>query len=204
MSITDAAYDKVLGIIQESSQDGQELALVIAIAGINGEEFGYEMHMTPVDRLEADDHVESHRDLTIAIPAASVENLRGAELGMSRNLLNPGLAIENPNTPSPAVLGDGPPPDLDSPVADQIRHVIANQINPAVASHGGVVELVAFEDGIAYVRLGGACQGCGMANVTLSQGIETTLINSVPDVHTVIDVTDHNEGENPYYEPSKK
>ena len=204
MSITDAAYDKVLGIIQESSQDGQELALVIAIAGINGEEFGYEMHMTPVDRLEVDDHVESHRDLTIAIPAASVENLRGAELGMSRNLLNPGLAIENPNTPSPAVLGDGPPPDLDSPVADQIRHVIANQINPAVASHGGVVELVAFEDGIAYVRLGGACQGCGMANVTLSQGIETTLINSVPDVHTVIDVTDHNEGENPYYEPSKK
>ncbi|MGI9667819.1 MAG: NifU family protein, partial [Acidimicrobiia bacterium] len=91
-----------------------------------------------------------------------------------------------------------------SPVAEQVQHVITHQINPAVASHGGQVELVAVEDGIAYVRLGGACQGCGMADVTLSQGIESTILAAVEEVHTVIDVTDHNSGENPYYEPSKK
>lgn len=206
ISITDAAYKKVYGIVQQSSDEGEELALVIAIAGLNGDEFGYEMHMTRVDNLEEGDHVERHGDLTLAIPQASIENLRGAELGMSTNLLKPGLAIDNPNSPSPAVLGasDGPPPDLDSPVAEQVQHVLTHQINPAVASHGGQVQLVAVEDGIAYVRLGGACQGCGMANVTLSQGIEASIVGAVPEIHKVIDVTNHNEGDNPYYEPSKK
>ncbi|MGI9667925.1 MAG: NifU family protein, partial [Acidimicrobiia bacterium] len=156
ISVTDSAYKKVYAIVQQSSDEGEELALVIAIAGINGSEFGYEMHMTRVENLEDGDHIEKHGELTIAIPAASIENLRGAELGLSKNLLNPGLAIENPNSPSPAVLGnEGPPPDLDSPVAEQVQHVITHQINPAVASHGGQVELVAVEDGIAYVRLGG-------------------------------------------------
>jgi len=203
ISITEPAYDKVAAIVDESTT-GSPLALVIAIAGLNGSEFAYETHMTPVDRLEQDDHVEQHRDLTVAIPAGSVESLRGATLGMSKNLLKPGLSIDNPNTPSPAILGDGPPPDTSSPVAEQVKHVIANQINPAVASHGGMVELVAVEDGIAYVRLGGACQGCGMANVTLSQGIESTILSMVPDVDTVMDVTDHAAGESPYYEASKK
>jgi len=203
ISITDAAYAKVYDIVQQSTT-GAELALVIAIAGLNGSEFAYEIHMTPVDRLEAGDHIERHKDLTVAIPESSVASLRGATLGMSRNLLKPGLALDNPNTPSPAVLGDGPPPDTSSPVAEQVKHVIDNQINPTVASHGGTVELVTVEEGIAYVRLGGACQGCGMANVTLSQGIESTILSMVPAVHTVMDVTDHNAGENPYYEPSKK
>lgn len=203
MSITGPAYDKVASIVRESTT-GPELAIVIAIAGLNGSEFAYEIHMTPIDRLEPDDHVERHQDLALAIPAGSVESLQGATLGMSKNLLKPGLSIDNPNSPSPAILGDGPPPDTSSPVAEQVKHVIANQINPAVASHGGMVELVAVEDGIAYVRLGGACQGCGMANVTLSQGIESTILSMVPDVHTVMDVTDHAAGESPYYEASKK
>ncbi|MGI9609196.1 MAG: NifU family protein [Acidimicrobiia bacterium] len=203
MSISEQAYDKVATIVRDSTT-GPELAVVIAIAGLNGSEFAYEIHMTPVDRLEPDDHVEQHQDLTLAIPAGNVENLRGATLGMSKNLLKPGLAIENPNSPSPAILGDGPPPDTSSPVAEQVKHVIKNQINPAVASHGGQVELVAVEEGIAYVRLGGACQGCGMANVTLSQGIESTILSMVPEVHTVMDVTDHAAGESPYYEASKK
>ena len=203
MSISEQAHAKVAAIVRDSTT-GPELAVVIAIAGLNGSEFAYEIHMTPVDRLEPDDHVEEHEGLTLAIPAGSVENLRGATLGMSKNLLKPGLAIENPNSPSPAILGDGPPPDTSSPVAEQVKHVIENQINPAVASHGGMIELVAVEEGIAYVRLGGACQGCGMANVTLSQGIESTILSMVPEVHTVMDVTDHAAGESPYYEASKK
>lgn len=203
MSIGNAAYDRVFAIVEESTT-GQPLALVISIAGLNGTEFAYETHMTPIERLEPDDHVEQHRDLTLAIPAGSVDNLRGATLDMSKNLLKPGLAINNPNSPSPAILGDGPPPDTSSPVAEQVHHVIQNQINPAVASHGGTVELVAVEDGTAYVRLGGACQGCGMANVTLSQGIESTILSMVPEVNAVMDVTEHAAGENPYYETAKK
>jgi Fe/S biogenesis protein NfuA len=82
--------------------------------------------------------------------------------------------------------------------------VIDDQINPAIAMHGGSAELVAVEEGTAYVRLGGGCVGCGMATVTLSQGIEVAITEAVPEVTNVIDVTDHASGTNPYYEPAKK
>jgi len=123
---------------------------------------------------------------------------------MSDNLMNPGLTIDNPNSPSPTILGDGTPPDLSGPVAEQVEHVIAHQINPSIAAHGGMAELVAVEGPVAYVRLGGACQGCGLANVTLSQGIESTIVATVAEIQQVIDTTDHNSGENPYYEQQKK
>ena len=82
--------------------------------------------------------------------------------------------------------------------------VLEEQINPAIASHGGHAELVAVEEPIAYLRLGGGCQGCGMAAVTLSQGIEVAILESVPEITEVVDVTDHASGANPYYEAAKK
>ena len=94
--------------------------------------------------------------------------------------------------------------DSSDPVASRIQQVLEAQINPAIASHGGFAELVAVEDGTAYLRLGGGCQGCGMATVTLSQGIEQALLGTVPEITSVVDVTDHASGENPYYEQAKK
>ncbi len=203
LTITDAALTKLLEI-RSAEPDAESLALVLAISGAKGTEFTYAMHMTPLDQLDPEDVVEHHGDLPVAIPTSSVTNLTGAVLDMSKNLLQPGMSIENPNSPSPQILGDGPPPDLSGPAAEQVAQVIQTQINPAIASHGGFVELVAVEGSVAYVRLGGGCQGCGLAGVTLSQGIEATIVAMVPDVLQVIDVTDHNAGENPYYEQSKK
>jgi Fe/S biogenesis protein NfuA len=203
LTISGSALEKLLAI-RATEPDADTLALVLAISGAEGDGFTYSMHMTSADRLADDDVIEEHGDLPIAIPAGSVANLTGATIGMSKNLLNPGLSIDNPNSPSPDILGDGPPPDLSGPVVDQVEHVLKTQINPSIASHGGVAELVAIEGNVAYLRLGGACQGCGMAGVTLSQGIETTIVATVPDIVQVIDVTDHNQGDNPYYEQSKK
>lgn len=203
LTITDAALEKLLEI-RSTEPDADELAFVLAVSGAKGDDFTYTMHMTSLDRLAEDDILEQHGELPVAMPQASVVNLTGASLEMSKNLLSPGLTINNPNSPSPAIQTDGPPPDLSGPVAEQVEHVIRTQINPAVASHGGAIELVAVEDGVAYVRLGGACQGCGMANVTLSQGIESSITSLVPEVRQVIDVTDHNAGDNPYYEQTKK
>jgi Fe/S biogenesis protein NfuA len=203
LTITDAALEKLLEI-RSTEPDAEDLAFVLAVSGAKGDDFTYTMHMTSLERLAEDDVLEQHGDLPVAMPQASIANLTGASLEMSKNLLNPGLTINNPNSPSPAIQTDGPPPDLAGPVAEQVEHVIQTQINPAIASHGGVIELVAVEDGVAYVRLGGACQGCGMANVTLSQGIESSITSLVPEVRQVIDVTDHNAGDNPYYEQTKK
>jgi len=203
ITITDQALGKLLAI-RASEPDATELALVLAIAGAKGTEFSYAMHMTPLDQVSADDVTEHHGDLPVAIPQASVANLTGATLEMSKSLVNPGLSIDNPNSPSPEILGTGTPGDLSGPIPERVEQVIREQINPAIAAHGGTTELVAVEESTAYVRLGGACQGCGLAGVTLSQGIEATILAMVPEILQVIDVTNHNEGDNPYYEQSKK
>ncbi len=88
-------------------------------------------------------------------------------------------------------------------VKSRIQKILDEMINPAVAGHGGFVELLDVKDDVAYLRLGGGCQGCGMVNVTLKQGIEATLKEEIPQLAGVIDQTDHAGGTNPYYQPAK-
>ena len=95
------------------------------------------------------------------------------------------------------------PPNLSGPVVEKIHEIIEKQINPAVASHGGYISLIDVKDNVVYVQLGGGCQGCGMADVTLKQGIEAMIKEAVPEIARVYDVTDHANGKNPYYQPSK-
>ena len=124
---------------------------------------------------------------------------------MSRDLLRGGLVIDNPNRPSPAIIDpDAPKPELTGEVAERVEQVLDTMINPSIAAHGGQAELVAVEDDTAYLRLSGGCQGCGMATVTLKQGIEVAITEYVPEITKVVDVTDHASGENPYFEPAKK
>ncbi|MEE8330613.1 MAG: NifU family protein [Acidimicrobiia bacterium] len=204
LSISERALAKVLEI-RDQEPDGSELALGIKIAGVEGTEFRYEMAMVRAEDIGPGAVTEHHGELTTFYPADSVDNLRGATLDLSRDLLNPGLVIENPNSLSPPILDpDAPRPDLSGPIPERVQQVLDQQINPAIASHGGIAELVAVEDSTAFLRLGGGCQGCGLASVTLSQGIETTLLEMVPEITRIVDVTDHSSGANPYYEAAKK
>jgi Fe/S biogenesis protein NfuA len=91
----------------------------------------------------------------------------------------------------------------DADVKNRIQKILDEVINPAVAGHGGFVELLDFKENVAYLKLGGGCQGCGMVNVTLKQGIEATLKEEIPQLAGVIDQTDHAGGTNPYYQPAK-
>ena len=95
------------------------------------------------------------------------------------------------------------PANLSGPLVEKVQQVIQEQVNPAVASHGGHISLIDVKDDVVYVQLGGGCQGCGMADVTLKQGIETTIMDAVPEITAVYDVTDHANGENPYYQSSQ-
>lgn len=88
-------------------------------------------------------------------------------------------------------------------VKDKVQKILDELINPAIAAHGGFVELLDVKENIAYLRLGGGCQGCGMVNVTLKHGIEATLKEEIPQLAGVIDQTDHAGGNNPYYQPAK-
>jgi Fe/S biogenesis protein NfuA len=88
-------------------------------------------------------------------------------------------------------------------IKQKVQKILDEMINPAVAGHGGFVDLLDVRDDIVYVRLGGGCQGCGMVNVTLKQGIEATLKEEIPQIAGVMDQTDHAGGTNPFYQPAK-
>ena len=202
MSFSAEALERIVEIRdQEPGEDGY--GLLIEITGLQGTQFGYSLSFVPLDEIGATDHVERHGDLTVIIPPADTTNMTGARLAMSSDPMAPGLAIDNPNNPSPQIP-DAPIGDLTGPLADQIAQVLDQQVNPAIAAHGGQARLVSEENGVVYLQLGGGCQGCGMAAMTLRQGIERILKEAIPEIVEIVDVTDHQSGENPYYAASKK
>jgi Fe-S cluster biogenesis protein NfuA len=101
------------------------------------------------------------------------------------------------------VMDAMPKPGLDTEEGRAIRRLLDERINPQVASHGGHIALVDVQDDTVYIRLEGGCQGCGMADVTLKQGVATEIQAVVPTINSVLDVTDHAGGTNPYYQPGK-
>ncbi len=150
-----------------------------------------------------DSVIEKHGDLSVILKESDRDRLEGALVKIGDR----GLAIENPNSPSP--LGGGastaPKGTLEGPLVDRVTQVIDEEINPSIASHGGATRLVSIDDdNVVYLELMGGCQGCGMASVTLQQGIERILMERVPEVTAIKDATDHASGENPFYEAEKK
>lgn len=96
------------------------------------------------------------------------------------------------------------PPRGDDAIFDAVAELFQHQINPAVAQHGGKVELIDVQDGVVVLRMMGGCQGCGMANVTLRQGIETAIRRAIAGFAGLKDITDHAAGTNPYFQATTK
>jgi Fe/S biogenesis protein NfuA len=131
--------------------------------------------------------------LNIYIEAASASFLEDADIDYVVSQTGGQLTIRAPHI-------KGSVPQADSPFADRVQYVLDSEVNPQIASHGGRVSFVeALPDGIVLLRFGGGCHGCGMADVTLKQGIEKTLLTRFPEIREVRDVTDHASGENPYF-----
>ena len=126
------------------------------------------------------------------VDGASAPFLEGAEIDFTQQQAGGQLTIR-----APRIKGEAPAGDAG--LVERVRWVVENEINPQLASHGGrvaVEEITA--DGVVVLRFGGGCHGCGMADVTLKQGIEKTLLAKVPGVSAVRDATDHATGTNPY------
>jgi Fe/S biogenesis protein NfuA len=93
---------------------------------------------------------------------------------------------------------------MDEEIREKVQNLIDNAINPAISMHGGFVDLLDVKDKVVYLSMGGGCQGCGMADVTLRHGIEALLRDEVPDIADIVDATDHDAGMDPYYAPAKE
>lgn len=198
VEISDAARDKILAL--REGEGIPDLHLGLRITGVGSQGFVYETSFLRSEDVASTDVVENHGGLDVAIALDSVENLRGAVLDLSGDGQGPGLVMRNPNVPTPTLpggeLGDL---ELTGTPEEKVRKLLEERINPAIASHGGVAQLVAVDGTVAQLELGGGCQGCGLAAVTLRQGIERAILDAIPEIEEVIDVTDHSLGQNPFY-----
>jgi Fe/S biogenesis protein NfuA len=203
LTLTDKALAKVLELRAEEGT-AQSLALWVEVSGTIAGAYTYDMYFQAASDASPDAWTGVQEGLTIVVPGASAPNMVGSVLDLNESLMGSGMNIRNPNRPQASPAMAGPPPDLSGDVAQRVIQVLDAQVNPSIAAHGGRADLVAVEDGAAYLRLSGGCAGCGMAAVTLSQGIEVAIQQSVPEIVRIVDVTDHASGSNPYYEPAKK
>ena len=203
LDMTNAAYNKVTGFLHQVAEPERQ-AMWVEVTGTSANQWTCSISLRPLDAAAPYDAIVRHRDLAIVIPERDFDKVRGATIDWLEDPFGTsGLRVDNPNTPSPAI-GAPPPADLSGDVAQRVIQVLDQQVNPTIAAHGGRAELVGVEQGTAYLRLGGGCQGCGMATVTLSQGIERAIIQAVPEITNVVDVTDHQSGTNPYFEAAKQ
>ena len=201
-NIDEKAIGKIIEL-REQEPGEKDYALFLQIDGMQGNQFTYDLSFLDVKEAREGDVQLHFGGLPVIIAAKDKDNFDGASLNLSEDLNS--LEMDNPNTPSPNILNTSEPlPELTGELAEKVQTILDQQINPAIASHGGVAKLVNIEGNDIYLQRGGGCQGCGMAQVTLSQGIEASLREAIPEIGNIIDATDHASGDNPYFEGSKK
>ncbi len=188
LTVTEAAKEKIRSVIEDQGMEVEGLRISINGRSASAFEYGLGLEV----ELDPGDVVIDCGDFKVLIDPESAENLQGAIIDYVEDLNSNGFKIDNPNTPT-----------WDNPKAQAIQQLIDERINPAVASHGGQIDLLDVTDDSIYIHMGGGCQGCGMANVTLKHGIEGMIQEHFPEIKNIIDTTDHASGTNPYYESSK-
>ncbi|HET6361850.1 MAG TPA: iron-sulfur cluster assembly accessory protein [Gemmatimonadota bacterium] len=196
LELTPVAREKIQASLERAAPPRDHLRIE---ARPGGQGFQYRLAAMAADEVRDDDFVLEEVGFRIVLDPESAGWLRGARLDYRETLLESGFRFENPNPlPSPTIPS-GARADLTGTTAEKIRRLLDTEINPAVAAHGGRVELAGVEDGVVYLSFGGGCHGCGLVDVTLKQGIETRLKELLPEIEQVVDTTDHAAGANPFY-----
>lgn len=142
---------------------------------------------------QSGDELKPYSSFNAYIDKRSIPFLEEAVVDYAKDAMGGQLTIKAPNSRLPKIRED-------SPLEDRINYILYNEINPSLAAHGGVVTLEEiFEDSIAVLKFGGGCQGCGMVDVTLKEGVEKALLEQIPQLTAVRDSTDHSNRDNAYF-----
>jgi Fe/S biogenesis protein NfuA len=181
--------ESALQILQEGPAPGETSTGIarIAIAGRRSGEFQYDFEQIISSDVRDDDVPVEFEGLKFYVEASSAASLEGATIDyVTDKLGRSGFTVDNPN------------PLWPDESHQKVAELIESDINPAIAMHGGAIELVDYAPPRIQIRMTGGCQGCASSTATLKNGIEIILKESFPEIEEIDDVTDHSEGENPY------
>jgi Fe/S biogenesis protein NfuA len=190
IEITPAAQGYLAGLLDKQDCEGIAIRLFVADPGTPRAETCI-AYCRPGEE-QADDEMLELDGFRAFIEQRSLPYLEDARVDYAEDRMGGQLTIRAPNSRMPQVRDD-------SPVEDKINYVLYNEINPGLAAHGGAVSLEEVVEGVAVLQFGGGCQGCGMVDVTLKEGVERTLMERIPELAGVRDVTDHSDRSHAYY-----
>ena len=190
LEITESAQEYLAGLLEKQDSEGMAIRLFVADPGTPKAETCI-AYSKPGEEQE-DDIVLDLNGFTAYVEKRSLNFLEDAKVDYSPDRLGGQLSIRAPNSRLPQVKDD-------SPVEDKINYILYNEINPGLADHGGMVTLEEMDVDIAVLQFGGGCQGCGMVDVTLKEGVEKTLLQKIPELKGVRDITDHSDTSQAFY-----
>ena len=187
LRFTEAAAAKLREVIAESGEE--TVGLRVRALRLGRYTFRYQLHLVRKEDVDETDTVVEGDGFRAYVDPQTREWMEGSTIDYVSHGGESGFQIDNPAAN----------PQWDDPVAQKVQKVLDHRVLPAIAQHGGWVELDSVEGDTAYVVLGGGCVGCASANETLKMGIEAILVKEVPEIKRVVDRTDHASGRNPYY-----
>jgi Fe/S biogenesis protein NfuA len=189
IEITESAEDYLASLLAKQDCEGIAIRMFVTDPGTPRAETCI-AYCRPGDENEEDEILDLSK-FRVYLEKRSVPFLDEAKVDYATDRMGGQLTIRAPNSRMPKV-------NDDSPIEDKINYVLYSDINPGLAAHGGNVSLESFNDGVAILRFGGGCQGCGMVDMTLKEGVEKTLKEKIPELTAVRDVTDHTDTSQAY------
>jgi len=189
ITVTLAAQQHFKELLAEDHTPHMQLRMVVEGGGTSKAEVGIEF--CPLGEAMADDLNLKFPDFILFVPLHALPLLENAHIDLETSATGKQLAIKAP-------FIRGRLPSAHAPLIERVEFLLASEINPSLAGHSGRVSLEMIEEGVVYLRFGGGCHGCGMANVTLAQTIEKSLKEAFPEIVGVKDITDHSQGKDPY------
>ena len=191
IKITKTAEDYLAKLIKEKNESDTAVRIFVSDPGTPNAETC--LAYSKPDDLTTTDVLISLPKLSVYVEERSIPFLKDAEVNFDTDNFGGQLTIKSPNSRLPNISSD-------SPLEDRVNYVIYNEINPMLETHGGVVSLMEItDDKYAVLEFGGGCQGCGMVDVTLKDGIEKTLLDTLPELSGIKDMTDHSIDDHAYY-----
>jgi len=189
LKISDVAQTKIKEAIDNYKKP---VVGIRAIAQVRSPfQISYGLAFVDEDNINKSDKTLENDEFTIYIDKEQVEYFEGVTLDFEDGLAGSGFKfIDLPKVPK----------KYQGTIAEKVVKVIEEEINPGIASHGGFVSLMDVKGNDIMIQMGGGCQGCGMADVTLKDGIEVALKKAIPEIGGIYDVTDHAGGQNPFYQ----